>query len=179
MDFPWANFIFCLPPHVRSKGVLSPRHTHLNKSCSLKASKSYFDDMLCRQFARMKKAGVRPSTWLANHVALCELVPPSVPLHAVVASQGSWSTVSAELEQLMSHSSLGKQIFNMAGLAVNAHTYKTKITELLTTCVDAGFSDDAVATFKKEAEEAADAFKACWATQNPDKHRHPPNNNSH
>lgn len=124
------------------------------------AAKVYFDDMLCRQFSRMKKAGVNPKTWLANHVGLCKLVLPAVPLLAVVASAGRWHLVPMEIQQLMAHSALGKTIFNMAGLAVNAHAYKQKITELLDQVVNESFSEKAVNKFKMEAEAAAEVFKA-------------------
>jgi hypothetical protein len=60
----------------------------------------------------------------------------------------------------MAFSALGKTIFNMAGLAVNAHAYKQKITDLLDQVVENGFSEDSLATFRKEAEAAADSFKA-------------------
>jgi hypothetical protein len=124
------------------------------------AAKTYFDDMLCRQFARMKKAGVSPKTWIANHVELCKLVLPAVPLLAVVASAGKWHLVPMEIQQLMAHSSLGKTIFNMAGLAVNAHAYKQKITELLDQVLNDKFSEEAIAKFRLEAEAAAEVFKA-------------------
>ena len=120
----------------------------------------YFDDMLCRQFSRMKKAGVNPKTWLANHVGLCKLVLPAVPLLAVVASAGRWHLVPMEVQQLMAHSALGKTIFNMAGLAVNAHAYKQKIAELLNEVVNENLSEKAIANFRHEAEAAAQVFKA-------------------
>jgi len=116
--------------------------------------------MLCRQFARMKKAGVKPSTWLENRIGLCKPVLPAVPLTAVVATGGKWHEVSREIQQLMAHSALGKTIFNMAGLAGNAHAYKQKISDLLDIVVESGFSEDALATFKKGAEAAADSLKA-------------------
>jgi hypothetical protein len=146
-------------PPISLRWVCPQTNVHLTLRCT-QAAKTYFDDMLCRQFARMKQAGVRPSTWLENHVGLCKLVLPAVPLTAVVASGGQWHEVSREIQQLMAHSALGRTIFNMAGLAVNSHAYRQKITELLDKVVEDGFSEEALATFRKDAEAAAETFKA-------------------
>ena len=60
----------------------------------------------------------------------------------------------------MAHSALGKNIFNMAGLAVNAHAYKSRNTDPLNKLQENKYAEETLATFRTEAEAAAVEFKA-------------------
>eukprot|EP00972_Heterocapsa_arctica_P016206 2390031-Heterocapsa_arctica.AAC.1 len=70
------------------------------------------DASLSRQFLRMKKSGVRPHTWLSNHMDLMGLLVPAVDLEAVIKAAGEWDGVSEHIQNLMDSSEVGRTVFS-------------------------------------------------------------------
>ena len=119
----------------------------------------YFDKVLSRQYTRLRKAGVKPWTWLQHHLTMCALVLPLAELQKVMAS-GDWASVGSEISVLMQCGNLGSTIFTFAGLLANASHYKQKIEQLLETLFEAEVTEKAIIQFKADAEEASNTTKA-------------------
>lgn len=120
----------------------------------------YFDKVLSRQYTRLRKAGVKPWTWLQHHLTMCALVLPLAELQKVMASGGDWASVASEISSLMTCGNLGSTIFTFAGLLVNASQYKQKIEQLLGTLFKFEVTEKAIIKFKADAEEAPNTTKA-------------------
>ena len=134
---------------------------HAVTSFTPQVATPYFDKVLSRQYARLRKAGVQPWTWLQSHLQLCALVLPLAEVERVMSAKGNWAAVASKVSSLMQCGTLGSTIFTFAGLMVNASQYKQKLEELLDTLFsEESVTEEAINQFKKDAEEASSAFKA-------------------
>eukprot|EP00972_Heterocapsa_arctica_P074882 11052430-Heterocapsa_arctica.AAC.1 len=70
--------------------------------------KPYMDASLARQFLMLKRSGVKPHTWLGNHMQLMGLLCPANDLQKVVAAAGGWEGVAANITNLMESSTVGR-----------------------------------------------------------------------
>jgi hypothetical protein len=123
------------------------------------------DASLARQFLRLKRSGVKPHTWLANHMSLMGLLVPTKDLQKVVQADGEWEQVSDSIKNLMESSNVGRTVFSFCSQLVNASHYKAAVDSLLDDLRAEKFTDEAMATYKDKAQQAADHFKA--PTQHP------------
>jgi hypothetical protein len=123
-------------------------------------ARPYFDECLTRQFNRLKKAGVKTTTYIETHLRLLTLVLPREPLEKVIQAKGDFSKVTEEVQELLSAGPLGKSLFSFAGLHANAAQYQKAIDGLLDELMASGVSNKSIEKFKEEAAARATAFKA-------------------
>lgn len=118
------------------------------------------DASLSRQFLRLKRSGVKPHTWLGNHIELMGLLVPAHDLQEVVRAAGEWECVASSIKNLIESSLVGRTVFSFCSQLVTASHYKKRLDELLARLQAAGFSSAAMDDFKQDAQKAADDFKA-------------------
>ena len=118
------------------------------------------DQCLARQFLRLKRAGVKPMTWLQSHSLLMQMIVPACDLEAVIKCAGAWETVAANIARLTENTVVGRTVFGFCGTLVSASQYKTQIENLLIELKKTGVTDDTLADFKIKAQAAADTYKA-------------------
>ncbi len=123
-------------------------------------ARPYFDDCLTRQFNRLKKAGVKTTTYIETRLKLLTLVLPKEPLEKVIQASGDFSQVTEEVQELLSAGPLGKSLFSFAGLHANAGQYQKAIEGLLDELMASGVSSQSIQKVKEEAAAKATAFKA-------------------
>ena len=121
------------------------------------------DSALARQFLRLKRSGVRPHTWLTNHLAMVGILVPATDLRKVVEAAGEWEAVATNIKNLMDSSLIGRTVFGFCAHLVNASQYKATLEKLLDDLKDAGISAESVDVYKKKAQTAADHFTAISA----------------
>lgn len=118
------------------------------------------DSALSRQFLRLKRSGVKPHTWLNNHLELVGLLVPAADLRKVVEAHGEWKAVAGSIKNLMDSSQIGRTVFSFCSQLVSASTYKVEIEKFLAELKEQGITEQTVATFKSKAQKAAEEFKA-------------------
>jgi len=123
------------------------------------------DASLTRQFLRLKRSGVRPHTWLANHMQLMGLLVPSKDLQKVLSADGEWQGVADSIMNLMESSNVGRTVFSFCSQLVNASHYKAMLDSMLLELKASGFKECEMEKFKVKAQKAADSFKALLAIQ--------------
>ena len=122
--------------------------------------KPYMDGSLSRQFLRLKRSGVKPHTWLGNHMDMLSLLVPSRDLERVLQANGEWEGVADSIKNLMDSSAVGKTVFSLCSQLVNASHYKMLLERMLAEVEAAEFDEQVLAKFKEDAQKAADSFKA-------------------
>jgi hypothetical protein len=123
------------------------------------------DASLTRQFLRLKRSGVKPHTWLANHMQLMSLLVPNKDLQKVLNADGEWQGVADSIKNLMESSSVGRTVFSFCSQLVNASHYKAMLDSMLLELKASGFKECEMEKFKVKAQKAADSFKALLANQ--------------
>lgn len=118
------------------------------------------DASLARQFLRLKRSGVKPHTWLANHMQLMGLLVPAQDLQKVVQAAGEWEGVADSIKNLMDSSTVGRTVFSFCSQLVNASHFKKNLEDMLEQLKKGGIDDQSVEDFKEKAKKAADSFKA-------------------
>ena len=134
----------------------------LYPSCKLdpQVFKPHMDAALSRQFLRLKRSGVRPHTWLANHMQLMGLLVPNNDLEKVLQADGEWHGVADSIKNLMESSQAGRTVFSFCSLLVTASHYKSQLDTMLRELKLNGFKKEEIAKFKTKAQKLADSFKA-------------------
>jgi hypothetical protein len=118
------------------------------------------DASLSRQFLRLKRSGVKPHTWLANHMDMLSLLVPERDLQRVLQANGEWEGVADSIKNLMESSVVGKTVFSFCSQLVNASHYKMLLERMLADIKRDGWSEIAIDLYRGEAQKAADSFKA-------------------
>lgn len=113
-----------------------------------------FDAALARQFTRLKRAGVTPTTWLRSHVELASVLLDRSDMDAVLAA-GSWKEVSPQVARLTTSCQLGAALFQFAGVMANSATFADEVKSELTRLFQGGATELKLGAFKSACEEKA------------------------
>ena len=107
----------------------------------LACCRNFVDSCLCRQFLSLRKAGVKPQTWLDSNWSLARLLMEEADLQAVKHSAGNWKAVATHVARLTASSSLGQALFGYAEQLVSSAIFEDKVekdvADLLTADVTA------------------------------------------
>lgn len=126
---------------------------------SLQVFRPTMDQCLSRNYLRLKKSGVRTTTWLKSHSHLLQILVPMAAFNRVLAAEGEWGTVANEITTLMDSSVVARTIFGFCGQLLSASNYMSKIEQYLGELASS-ITMDSIESFKVKAQAAATAFKA-------------------
>ena len=89
------------------------------------------DSAPSRQFLRLKRSGVKPHTWLNNHLELVGLLVPAADLRKVVEAHGEWKMVAGPIKNLMDSSQIGRTVFSFCSAGAAAARASSASSSLL------------------------------------------------
>jgi hypothetical protein len=128
----------------------------------VQAGRPYFEDVLVRQYERLRKAGVGTITYLNTHLALLELVLPEKPLKEVVAANGDWKACGAAVASLLEAGSLGKTIFVFAAQHAMAGDFAKEIAQHIEKLKMEGITEESIDRCKVACARTTSSFKASY-----------------
>jgi hypothetical protein len=124
------------------------------------AGRPYFEDVLVRQYERLRKAGVGTITYLTTHLSLLELVLPATPLAEVIASNGDWKACGSAVAALLEAGSLGKAVFVFAAQHAMAGDFAREIQKHLDVLEADGITEESIHVCKCACATTTSAFRA-------------------
>ena len=119
---------------------------------TLKAASPLFDVALVNSYLRLKSQGVGEISFLKGHMLLTSLILPHDDVKAIVACNGNWKTVQAQIARLRSSSKFGSLIMQTPYEAVKHELIKDEINMEIGEIRDAGFAPQSIHTARTYLE---------------------------